>query len=243
MNKRWLIAGAVVGCLSGASLGACGNSTNTTTTGPGGSAGSTTSTNGTTTSATGTTSTSGSTTSTSGTGGSGTGGMGTGGGTGTGGDAGTCSKVTTLHPPKLDAGPGTIFCPFSSTDGGPNEYCVPGTEHCCETPAGSTTPTACQPTATACMTGSGYTDWQCEDPVADCPTGMDCCATAAPGKTPSIGLGAPGCGNFAHQMTGTKCQAAGSCVGIQMCTSDGECPAGKTCTPFGKAGNQVGGCM
>jgi hypothetical protein len=44
-------------------------------------------------------------------------------------------------------------------------------------------------------------------------------------------------------MIGTKCQAAGSCTGIQMCTSDGECPAGKTCTPFGKAGNQVGGCM
>jgi hypothetical protein len=28
-----------------------------------------------------------------------------------------------------------------------------------------------------------------------------------------------------------------------MCTSTSECPTGQTCTPFEKAGNQVGGCM
>jgi hypothetical protein len=44
-------------------------------------------------------------------------------------------------------------------------------------------------------------------------------------------------------MTKTTCVAAGSCMGITMCTNDMECPAGQHCTPFGKAGNQVGGCM
>ena len=63
------------------------------------------------------------------------------------------------------------------------------------------------------------------------------------GKTASIGLGTTGCGNFAHYMIGTQCVAQGACTSIVMCTSDDECPSGKTCTPFGKAGAQVGGCM
>jgi hypothetical protein len=174
----------------------------------------------------------------------------TGGDTGTGDDTATpptdtgtsdaqCSKVTTLHPPSADAGGKTIYCPFSS-DGGPdaaNVYCQSQTEHCCEQGAGSTTPTTCIPTATTC-TGTKTTDWQCQDPV-DCPSSSPVCC--APGA--SIGLGAPGCGNFAHTMTGTTCVAAGACTGIVMCTSNAECPSGQTCTPFGKAGAQVGGCM
>jgi hypothetical protein len=155
--------------------------------------------------------------------------------------------VTTLHPPKADAGPGSIYCPFSNTvDGGPKEYCTPGTEHCCEAPAGSVS--ACQPFATACMSGTGYTDWQCEDPVTDCPSATPVCC--APGAT--IGLGTPAgtCGNFAHTMTHTSCTTAAACPNagntgnIVLCTSNSECPsATPTCTPFGKAGNQVGGCM
>jgi hypothetical protein len=167
------------------------------------------------------------------------GGAGAGGGDLCDGSGGSCIKVTTLHPPLLDAGPGTLYCPFSGVDGGPDQYCVPGPQHCCETPEGST-PTQCQPIATACMTGTGYVDWQCEDPVADCSAGAPVCC--APGA--SIGLGCPGCGNFAHQMNGTTCVPTGACAGIILCTSNAECPAGlPTCTPFEKAGNQVGGCM
>ena len=153
-----------------------------------------------------------------------------------------CGKVTTLHPPKMGTNL-TLYCPFSGVDGGKAVDCDPATQHCCETPQGAATPSACQPSATACMTGSGYVDWRCEDPV-DCPNGMECCATAPAGKTASIGLGAPGCGNFAHHMIGTACVAAGACTNsIKMCTSDAECTAPMKCTPFGKAGNQVGGCM
>src|SRR5262249_7813921 len=150
----------------------------------------------------------------------------------------TRSNATTLHPPKADAGANTVYCPFSGVDGGSNMYCNPSTEHCCETAADAGVPSACTPLATACLAGS--TDWGCEDPVADCkdPTKPVCCAPRA-----SIGLGMPGCGNFAHTMHNTICVAAGTCTGIIMCTSDGECPSGQKCTPFGKAGNQVGGCM
>jgi hypothetical protein len=28
-----------------------------------------------------------------------------------------------------------------------------------------------------------------------------------------------------------------------MCNADSQCPMGKTCTPFAKAGNQVGSCQ
>ncbi len=91
------------------------------------------------------------------------------------------------------------------------------------------------------MTGTGYTDWQCEDPVADC-TGANpvCCAPGA-----SIVLGAP-CENYASHMTHTTCTTAALCPAagnIIMCTSDGECPTGMSCTPFAKGGNDVGGCM
>ena len=162
--------------------------------------------------------------------------------TGSSDDTGTdggCSTPGTLHPPSPDAGTSTIYCPFSGADGGPNVYCTGQTQHCCETPASAGTPSTCQDLATACSVAKS-TDWQCQDPKADCPTAKPiCCATGA-----SIGLGAPGCGNFAHTMTGTTCVATGGCSGgITMCTSDDECPTGQHCTPFSKAGAQVGGCM
>ncbi len=77
--------------------------------------------------------------------------------------------------------------------------------------------------------------------MADCtdPANPVCCAPGA-----SIGLGTPGCGNFAHTMKNTVCVASqAACSGIIMCTNNNECPSGQTCTPFSKAGNQVGGCM
>lgn len=233
MKNEWLIAGALFGCAIGASVSACSSTNGTGTTG--------TTTHHTTTSNTTDTSSS---TSSSGTGGmptassssssSGTGGVTT---SSSSGGTGNCSAVSTLHPPKLDAG-ANIYCPFSGIDGGANQYCSGGTDHCCETAAGAGAPSSCEALGTACLSGS--TDWECQDPVADCTDSSKpvCCA---PGAT--IGLGNPGCGNFAHTMHNTTCVAAGACTGIIMCTSDGECPSGQHCTPFAKAGAQVGGCM
>jgi hypothetical protein len=97
-------------------------------------------------------------------------------------------------------------------------------------------PTACTPLATACPSTTNYTDWQCEDP-SDCGAGMQCCGDGSIVISPD-----PMCGNYSSKMTGTTCKAACAPTDITMCTSDGECAAGKTCIPFGKAGNQVGGC-
>jgi hypothetical protein len=144
-----------------------------------------------------------------------------------------CRGQSKLFPPMMTTG-ATVYCPFATG----NKYCDPSTEHCCETAAGATMPSMCEPIATACIAGS--VDWGCADPTADCRdnTKPVCCAAGA-----SIGVD-PCAGNFAHHMTGTACVATGGCAGgIIMCTSDAQCPAGQTCTPFRKAGNQVGGCM
>jgi len=226
MKKEWLIAGAIIGCTTGATLGACSS---TAAAGPprdddahdelghdvdvdlvrhGGHAhhhdhvehGRMTTTTGT-------------------------------GGTG---NCSTWGRSTRPSRRRRDH-----LLPVQRVGDAGNAYCTATTEHCCETPAGGPI-SACAPIATACMMGAGYTDWQCEDPVADCkdPTKPVCCAPGA-----SIGLGAAGCGNFAHTMKNTICVASGQCAGITMCTSDSECTSPMKCTPFGKAGNQVGGCM
>ncbi len=140
----------------------------------------------------------------------------------------------------------SVYCPFSGVDGGEAQYCTAGTEHCCETPEGAATPSACQPSSTACMTGTGYTDWQCEDPTSDCSGSNTVCC--APGATLVMGGTTNGvvCENYASKMTNTVCVAnAAACTGIIMCTSDAECVTfGKTtCVAFAKAGNQVGGCQ
>jgi hypothetical protein len=254
MKKIWLISGAMVGCLAGAGVGACGSSNGTGAS----SSTSSSSTSGTTTtssssSSSGTTTTS----SSSGAGGSTTASSSSGAGGSTtassssttttssssGAGGSECGKITTLHPPKLDAGPGTIYCPFSAVGDGGNEYCTPGTQHCCETPEGATTASACTSINTSCMTGTGYTDWQCEDPVTDCTAaGLPVCC--APGATLELGTPAGTCGNYASEMKSAACVAAGTCTGIILCTSNSECPAAHpTCTPFSKAGNDVGGCM
>ncbi len=225
MKRSWLIAGAVVGCLAGAAVGACGNSSGTGGSGGGGASGSTTTSSSKSTGS-GTGSTSSGSTSSAGATSSST--------SGAGGAGGGCSTPSTLHPPSADAGTSTLYCPFSAVDGGKNLYCTNTTEHCCEPKMGTAT---CDPIATACAPMD--MDWQCEDPKADCPSGQVCCA---PGAT--FGQGAPGCANFAHTMTKTQCMAAASCTGMIMCTSNDECPASQpTCTPFKKAGNQVGACQ
>jgi hypothetical protein len=160
-----------------------------------------------------------------------------GGGTSSGGGAGgmaPCKNPTKLHPPNADAGLSTIFCPFSGVDGGKNDYCDHGVEHCCEPKMGTA---ACQPAATACAMGD--TDWNCEDP-SDCGQGMVCCSNTGA----SIGISPdPNCANFAHKFNGTHCAASCQATEITICTADGECGGGQTCIPFGSKGNQIGGCM
>jgi hypothetical protein len=92
------------------------------------------------------------------------------------------------------------------------------------------------------MTGSGYVDWQCEDPATDCPAGQLCCAdgTWVDGGTENGMV----CANFASHMTHTYC--ASSCgTGTIICETQAECTAiGLTaCLTFTKAGNPIGACF
>lgn len=248
MKNSWLIVGAVAGGLFGVTVGACGQrSTPTGASGAGGSSehGAVVSSS---SSGSGSGGTGPSTSASTGTTSSGAGGAG--GGV-------LCSKVTKLHPPKADAGTDTVYCPFSAkVDGGKNVYCKnendPMPEHCCQPNGMGLPPAECVPVATTCpkaipMGGSKLLDWGCEDP-ADCQAGEVCCSNAEA----SIGIGmvvnGMQCGNYAHHFTGTSCVKPdmGGCpagAGILICTSDAECPKNMKCTPFGKGGNQLGGCM
>lgn len=236
IRSKWLALGAVLGCLSGVGMAACGSSTATGATGTTGAGGGSSTTGGGGTSAV--------TTSTTVT----TGGMG--GATSSTADVGSstsasdsssasaggaapCSPPSKLIPPKTDAGAATLYCPFSGADGGPNVDCNPSTEHCCEPKMGEA---LCEPTATACADAKA-TDWHCEDPIADCPQGQVCCGTGTLMKNPD-----PTCANFASGFKGTHCAAACTPTEIEMCTDDAECGAGKTCLPFRTKGAQVGGC-
>ena len=169
----------------------------------------------------------------------GTGGQSTGGTTGTGGmgagTGGMCGKPGTLHPPDPDAGAASIYCPFGGPMGMGASHCIAQMEHCCEGAVGE--PTMCVPIAMPCPQMKA-TDWQCEDP-SDCGTGKQCCGNGTVMMNPD-----PMCANFVSKMTGTVCKSKCDPTNdITMCTSDSECPAGKMCIPFSKAGNQVGGCQ
>jgi hypothetical protein len=150
------------------------------------------------------------------------------GSTSTGGSAGaggSCSKPGTLHTT-------TIYCPFSSPDGGNNAYCTPGTEHCCEgTSSGQVS--VCDPTATACP--SGWTDWVCQKD-SDCGNGMQCCSTGAFVMNTNTQ-----CANYATGFHGTQCETTCATGEIHMCASSSDCGSG-TCTPFSTKGAQVGAC-
>jgi hypothetical protein len=229
MKRSWLIAGAIVGCLGGAAAGACGGSSGSG--GAGGGTGGTTSTTSSSKSTgtgTGTTSTgtgTGTTTST---------------GTGAGGAGGGSCKPQSdlmLHPSSPDAGTKTIYCPFSAVDGGKNVYCDKTSEHCCEPKMGTAT---CDSLNTPC--GPTDMDWQCEG-KDDCGANEDCCSN--PEAVFKLGGTQNGvvCQNYASLMKQTKCVPQGTCAAILMCNADSQCPMGKTCTPFAKAGNQVGSCQ
>jgi hypothetical protein len=241
--KTWSLVLVAVAAFAGGSIAACSTATTPTPSngddGSGGGNATTTGAGGGSSTATTTTNANGgsgqNTTTTSANGGSGqtTSTTDTTTDTGTGGSGQTttsCHPPTSLHPPK--AGKPSIFCPFSSVDGGKNEYCTAQTQHCCEPKSGTA---SCEDINTACQAGD--TDWQCEDPVADCPQGQVCC-----GIGQFVQNADPNCANYAKGFKGTHCAA--SCdpaTEVEMCTSDGECN-GKTCKPMYTKGNQVGAC-
>jgi hypothetical protein len=91
-----------------------------------------------------------------------------------------------------------------------------------------------EPSGTPC--GATDTDWQCEDPVADCPQGQVCCGIGTFMQSAD-----PSCANDAKGFKGTHCADSCGAGEIVMCTDDAEC-GGKTCKPMYTNGNQVGAC-
>jgi hypothetical protein len=234
MKNGWLIAAVVFGCSVGGGLAACGSSSTPVGTGAStsSSSSSSTSTSGTTTS-----SSSGNTSSSSS--------SGAGGSTSSSSSSGTCEAASTLHPPTpVDAGFPDFYCPFSGDGGtGSTQYCAGGgTMECCETAADAGVPASCMAVGSASCPASS-TVWGCDDP-SECPAATPvCCAVAYSGKTVTINETAGCTDHYASGMGGTACMTAAACTGVVMCTADSQCPAGKTCLPFRKAGNQVGGCQ
>jgi hypothetical protein len=210
----------------GCSSSSAGTGTSGTGTSGGGSSGGTTS--GTSAGSTGSSTSGGGTSAGASSGGSS-------GGSGTTGGTGGCPPPGHLHPPKSGTAL-TLDCPFSGVDGGQSVFCDPSSQHCCQYVGA---PSSCQSLANPCTTGF-QTDWDCADPVSDCPGGMQCCAEGATLVLGGTDDGGAPCANYAMHMKQTTCQAA--CTGVQMCSSDSECAVPQHCTAFTHASNQVGGC-
>jgi hypothetical protein len=185
--------------------------------------------------------TSGATTGSSHTSGATTGTSGTTGvsGSTTAGSSGSCYTIATKTYPEDGGGQ---FCPFSNTvDGGPKAYCTHG-EHCCETPVSANTPSTCEPSTTACITGS--TDWGCSG-TPDCNAGQVCCGTGKVDDQPACGTTPASIypGSFTGSNCATACTAAKSTyVAWQVCSQDSECPSGQSCIPTKVKGNTIGAC-
>jgi hypothetical protein len=227
MNNVWLIAGAMVGCVGGASLmGACSSggtsSSSSSSSSSSGAGGSTTS----------------SSSSSAGGGASSSSGIVT--------DAGctTESKIQgdlAEHPPMPEAGTATIYCPFSGVDGGDNVYCNAGTEHCCAPSTGTST---CVAIDAGCA--SGDMDWQCQDPTTDCvevgAAGSVCCAAGGSLEVGSMMNGFQ-CENKSDDVKSSVCAA--SCTGLTLCALNSECTSFpmQTCVAFEKGGAIVGACQ
>ena len=189
---------------------------------------------------------------------SGTGSDGTGGGndTGTGNDTGNggndtgpvgdggpgndCGSTPSLHP----GDGGSIYCPFGPD--GSALHCAAATQECCIGGKIGTNQFAesnCETWGTACTNpADGGRQLECGEAL-DCTGnnhGTTCCAT---GALPAIKAG---CGYYAESpgLKGSTCSAAACAAGqFQMCATDAECGAGKTCTPFKTLGMQLGFCQ
>jgi hypothetical protein len=243
MKKVWLIAGAFVGCVAGASLGACSSG------GASGTAGNPTTTSGTQSTSTGmTTSTGSPTASSSGTatGGStttSTSGGGGGGGTTTSTSSGTtCKSDPTLHP----SPGGTIYCGFDA-DGG-TLSCNTGEQCCVGGSLGGNmfAPDVCSTWGMPCTNppGKGLAV-PCEQP-SDCTANgkannICCLMGTAPAQVP----GCDAANLKASGGQGTQCMAATTCGAgnTQLCLADSDCPTGQTCHAFRWKIIQLGACM
>jgi hypothetical protein len=167
-----------------------------------------------------------------------------GGNEGGGDSAGGCTHG---NPPSLhvsDGGPTSLFCGFKANDAG-TLYCDPHTQNCCvggSMGTGFADPT-CNTKGVACVNGTMPKEIDCED-SNDCPVvGSICCYT---GPVPTLD---PTC-NYYRATSGisTHCvdpDAGTACASgeQQICSSNAECPSGKTCTPFKTIYFGLGFCM
>jgi hypothetical protein len=169
------------------------------------------------------------------------------------GDAGSdvvttadCGSIPTLHPTEA----GTIFCGYPP-DGGPSFSCTTGNQCCLggHISGNQYAPEKCV----------GF-DTVCDNPAPDggspiqCGQNSDCTANNKAGDVCCLqGAGAPaqvaGCSYYKSQGgNAIMCETPsnGACTGatdIQICSSDADCPSGKTCTPMKWKLYQMGFCL
>jgi hypothetical protein len=159
------------------------------------------------------------------------------GGGSSGGDAGTgpdCGNTPSLHATEA----GTIFCGYEP-DGGPAIDCPTGKQCCLGGALGGGTyaPEECVTWGTACTNpADGGIPIACGQ-ISDCTANGQAGATACCLQGATVATVA-GCGfpKYSHG-TGIVCEgdgggAATACAAgeTQICTSQADCPAGKTCT-------------
>ncbi|HEY8040519.1 MAG TPA: hypothetical protein VIF15_12025 [Polyangiaceae bacterium] len=172
--------------------------------------------------------------------------------TGSAGDSASaveCGALPTLHQDEA----GTIFCGFDF-DAGVNLVCPVGQECCLggaiDLDAGVFAPQSCATFGTACTNppDGGAIAIECGQ-NADCtangtPAGAVCCLQGA--TAPAV---VPGCGYYRASLgTAIACEApqtGGTCAAgeVQICSSNVDCPSGKTCTPTKWKIFQVGFCL
>lgn len=155
---------------------------------------------------------------------------------------GGCAAIG-LHP-NPDAG---AYCPFQAgPDGSTFGNCAVG-QHCCEYAVSANLPSTCNAANGACATpdASPNYDWKCNE-KDDCTGNDTCCIVGKVFTQDSLCSGQA----FTTGVTGSVCkpscttlQDAAPGNEVQMCAKSSECPNGKTCMPFKKAGGQYGVCL
>jgi len=169
----------------------------------------------------------------------------------TGVDTGTpdCGSTPTLHV--TDAG--SIFCGYD--DGGSSFSCTTGNQCCLGGKQGNNfLPEDCVAWGAACDNPAPDAGSSNAVPI-ECEQNADCTANGHANNACCLqGASAPtavtGCGYY-KAVGGTQvvCETpsdAGACTGsgeVQICSSDGDCPAGHTCTPMKWKLYQVGFCL
>jgi hypothetical protein len=140
-----------------------------------------------------------------------------------------------LFPATTDAGPNTIYCPFT-TSSGTGMPCAHDSQHCCVGPPGGALST-CESTSTACPTAD-IADIQCLEASVDCTVGQVCCGNG------TVQANDAGCTGYVTGFTRTHC--ASTCVAgeFQVCEANAECTgSARTCSPVRAHGVGFGGCI